>query len=67
MSSTTDPYQPLETTHRMTRRCLEVFARYPDLELLVIQTRSPLAARDFASGFRSRRLMLISAPFEIVA
>ena len=47
MSSTTDPYQPLEATQRMTRRCLEVFARYPDLGLLVIQTRSPLAARDF--------------------
>jgi DNA repair photolyase len=47
MSSTTDPYQPLEATHQMTRQCLEVFARYPDLGLLVIQTRSPLAARDF--------------------
>ena len=47
MSSTTDPYQPLETTHRVTRQCLEVFARYADLGLLVIQTRSPLAARDF--------------------
>src|SRR5262245_44100636 len=47
MSSTTDPYQPLEATHQTTRRCLEVFARYPDLGLLVIQTRSPLAMRDF--------------------
>jgi DNA repair photolyase len=47
MSSTTDPYQPLEKTHQMSRRCLEVFARYPDLGLLVIQTRSPLAAHDF--------------------
>jgi DNA repair photolyase len=47
MSSTTDPYQPLEATQQATRRCLEVFARYPDLGLLVIQTRSPLAARDF--------------------
>jgi DNA repair photolyase len=46
MSSTTDPYQPLEATHRITRQCLEVFARYADLGLLVIQTRSPLAARD---------------------
>jgi len=47
MSSTTDPYQPLEVTHRITRQCLEVFARYVDLGLLVIQTRSPVAARDF--------------------
>jgi len=46
MSSTTDPYQPLENTHQMTRQCLEVFARYPDLDLLVIQTRSPLTERD---------------------
>jgi len=46
MSSTTDPYQPLENIHQMTRQCLEVFARYPDLDLLVIQTRSPLAERD---------------------
>lgn len=46
MSSTTDPYQPLERRHRVTRGCLEVFARHPDLDLLVVQTRSPLAARD---------------------
>jgi len=46
MSSATDPYQPLENTYQMTRQCLEVFARYPDLDLLVIQTRSPLAERD---------------------
>jgi DNA repair photolyase len=46
MSSTTDPYQPLEKRYEVTRRCLEVFARYEDLDVLVIQTRSPLAARD---------------------
>jgi DNA repair photolyase len=46
MSSTTDPYQPIERQQQITRRCLEVFARYPDLDLLVVQTRSPLAARD---------------------
>ena len=46
MSTTTDPYQPIEATTRITRQCLEVFAGYDDLELLVIQTRSPLAARD---------------------
>jgi DNA repair photolyase len=48
MSSTTDPYQPLELKHQITRQCLEVFARYPDLDLLLIQTRSPLAERDIA-------------------
>jgi DNA repair photolyase len=48
MSSTTDPYQPLEHYHQITRQCLEVFARYDDLDLLLIQTRSPLAERDLA-------------------
>ena len=46
MSSTTDPYQPIERQYQITQRCLEVFAHYQDLDLLVIQTRSPLAARD---------------------
>ncbi len=46
MSSTTDPYQPIERRYEITRQCLEVFACYHDLDLLVIQTRSPLAARD---------------------
>lgn len=48
MASTTDPYQPLEAKWRLTRGCLDVFARYDDLDLLVIQTRSPLAEQDFA-------------------
>ena len=47
MSSTTDPYQPAEATYRVTRQCLEVFTRYTDLDLLVIQTRGPLVTRDF--------------------
>jgi DNA repair photolyase len=47
MASTTDPYQPLEAKHEITRGCLDVFKQYPDLDLLVIQTRSPLVARDF--------------------
>lgn len=47
MSSSTDPYQPLEATQHLTRGCLAVFADYPDLDLLLIQTRSTLAERDF--------------------
>ena len=46
MSSVTDPYQPAERKYRLTRRCLEVFAQYADLDLLVIQTRSPLVVDD---------------------
>jgi DNA repair photolyase len=46
MSSVTDPYQPVERKHRLTRQCLDVFARYDDLDLLVIQTRSPLVMDD---------------------
>src|SRR3712207_9527518 len=41
--STLFPY----TTLFRSRRCLEVFAQYDDLDLLVIQTRGLLAARDF--------------------
>jgi DNA repair photolyase len=32
----------------VTQHCLEVFTRYPDLDLLVVQTRSPLAERDLS-------------------
>jgi DNA repair photolyase len=47
MASTTDPYQPLEAKFEATRKCLNIFAQYNDLDLLVIQTRSPLVERDF--------------------
>ena len=46
MSPVTDPYQPIERKLRLTRRCLRVFARYDDLELLLIQTRAPTALED---------------------
>lgn len=47
MSSLTDPYQPLETKYNLTRRCLEVFEEFHDLDLLVIQTRGIRAMQDF--------------------
>ncbi len=47
MSPATDPYQPIEQQHEITRSILEVFSRYSDLGLLVIQTRSNLVHRDF--------------------
>ena len=46
MSPVTDPYQPIERTLRLTRRCLEVFARYSDLDLLLIQTRGAAVLDD---------------------
>jgi len=44
LSTATDPYQPLEAEHEVTRRCLEVLVRkdWP-VEIL---TRSPLVLRD---------------------
>ena len=46
MSPVTDPYQPIERKLRLTRRCLQVFARYADLDLLLIQTRGPNVVDD---------------------
>lgn len=46
MSPVTDPYQPIERKLRLTRRCLDVFARYDDLDLLLIQTRGPSVLDD---------------------
>ncbi len=46
MSPVTDPYQPIERKLRLTRRCLEVFARFDDLDLLLIQTRGPAVVDD---------------------
>lgn len=47
MATTTDPYQPVEASALITRGCLDVFSRFDDLDLLLIQTRSPLVTRDF--------------------
>gem|GEM_PF-4780390 len=44
--SATDPYQPAETRIQITRQLLGVFRTHP-VNLLVIQTRSPLVERDF--------------------
>ncbi|TDF97189.1 SPL family radical SAM protein [Paenibacillus piri] len=45
MSSATDPYQPAEYSERLTRSLLEAMAlEQPDF--LLVQTRSPLVARD---------------------
>ena len=45
MSTATDPYQPLESKARVTRRLLEAMAAEPP-DFLLVQTRSPLVVRD---------------------
>jgi DNA repair photolyase len=45
MSSSTDPYQPVEYRERVTRSLLEVMAEEPP-DFLFLQTRSPLVVRD---------------------
>jgi len=44
LSDCTDPYQPLEKEHRITRRCIEVLAKY-DFPLLMV-TKSDMVTRD---------------------
>ena len=48
MSAVSDPWQPAERKLRLTRQCLQVFARYDDIDLLLLQTRSPHALEDAA-------------------
>ncbi|HLO86149.1 MAG TPA: radical SAM protein [Nostocaceae cyanobacterium] len=56
MSSVTDPYQPLESKHQLTRRLLEVMLEYRPT--LVIQTRSPIITRDidYLQRFQNLRI-----------
>ncbi|BAY76240.1 radical SAM domain-containing protein [Nostoc linckia NIES-25] len=56
MSSVTDPYQPLESKHQLTRRLLEVMLDYRPT--LVIQTRSPIIVRDIDYLQRFQRLRI---------
>lgn len=45
MGTVTDPYQPAEAKHRLSRYCLEQIARKPGWRVTV-QTKSDLVARD---------------------
>ncbi len=67
LSDATDPYQPLERKHRITRRCLEVLAEH-DFPLLIV-TKSDLVTRDIDVFKRTRSVvsMTITTPREDVA
>lgn len=67
MSSVTDPYQPLESKHQLTRSLLEVMLDVREngfpTPTLVIQTRSPIITRDIDYLQRFQRLRInISIP-----
>ena len=44
VSGVCDPYQPLEKTYELTKKCLEILVRHD--WLITIQTKSPLVLRD---------------------
>jgi DNA repair photolyase len=44
VSGVCDPYQPLETVCKLTRRCLEILVQYD--WPITVQTKSPLVSRD---------------------
>jgi len=69
MSSSTDPYQPLEYKEQITRSLLEIMAEDPP-DFLLLQTRSPLVRRDIdllrKLGSRVRVSMTIETDLEEV-
>jgi len=56
MGSVTDPYQPVEKTTRLTRSLVEHMATLRPQPNLVVQTRSPIAARDIDLFLRFDKL-----------
>lgn len=67
MSSSTDPYQPIEHTEKITRSLLAVMVEHPP-DFLLVQTRSPLVWRDadllLQLGNRVRISMTIETDLE---
>jgi DNA repair photolyase len=54
VSGVCDPYQPLETAYKLTRKCLEILVQYgwP----ITVQTKSPLVLRDIDLFRRSDKI-----------
>jgi len=63
MSSSTDPYQPIEYKEEITRSLLEVMAEDPP-DFLFVQTRSPLVRRDADLFARLGRKVRVSVTVE---
>lgn len=63
MSSSTDPYQPVEHRERVTRSLLAVMADDPP-DFLLVQTRSPLVLRDIDLLQRLGRRVRVSMTVE---
>ncbi|MBF8378780.1 radical SAM protein [Alicyclobacillus mali] len=65
MSSSTDPYQPLEWRIGATRTLLTAMQSVPELlDFLFVQTRSPLVARDAEILAALRHRILVSVTLE---
>jgi len=67
MSDCTDPYQPLEAEHKITRRCVEVLAKH-GFPLLIV-TKSDMVTRDIDVFKRTPTVvaMTVTTPYEEVA
>jgi DNA repair photolyase len=67
LSDSTDPYQPLERKHKLTRRCVEVLAEH-GFPLLIV-TKSPLVTRDLDLFRKTRTVvsMTITTPRNEIA
>ncbi|WP_078379946.1 SPL family radical SAM protein [Sutcliffiella halmapala] len=63
MSSSTDPYQPMEHNEQVTRALLEVMTKVkPDF--LLVQTRSPLVVRDINLLLELKDRVMVSMTVE---
>lgn len=63
MSSSTDPYQPIEHQEQITRSLIEVMVDHPP-DFLFVQTRSPLVTRDIDLFRKLKERIRISMTIE---
>ncbi|GAA0374302.1 SPL family radical SAM protein [Bacillus horti] len=63
MSSSTDPYQPIESNTELTRSLLTVMTVQPP-DFLFLQTRGPLIVRDIDLLLKLKKNLLVSVTIE---